>query len=88
MAAVNCYISQVIAIFIFYPFLKNKRIGIYEHSSAGRIFISLVFIALGPKSLAWVEAITCTYRYRGCKAKEDREKHAYKESDLVRHILK
>lgn len=56
MAAVN-YISRYTSLFST-PFLKNKRIGIYEHSSAGRDLYKLYLLHWGLKLLAWVEAIT------------------------------
>ncbi|HHD7223534.1 TPA: phosphomannomutase [Citrobacter freundii] len=50
IAAEN-YISRYLSLFPI-PFLKNKRIGIYEHSSAGRELYKPLFEALGAEVIS------------------------------------
>ncbi|MCW4782445.1 phosphomannomutase [Enterobacter chuandaensis] len=50
IAAEN-YISRYLSLFPT-PFLKNKRIGIYEHSSAGRDLYKPLFEALGAEVIS------------------------------------
>ncbi|ECF0056067.1 phosphomannomutase CpsG, partial [Salmonella enterica subsp. enterica serovar Coeln] len=72
MAAVN-YISRYTSLFST-PFLKNKRIGIYEHSSAGRDLYKPLFIALGAEVVSLGRSDNFVPIDTEAVSKEDREK--------------
>lgn len=72
VAAEN-YISRYLSLFPA-PFLKNKRIGIYEHSSAGRDLYKPLFTALGAEVVSLDRSDSFVPIDTEAVSEEDREK--------------